>query len=90
MALVRTAGEVGVRVQEYALENTPMELTKIMDGGCVYGEFRARSTKFRAPWMSTSKDAMDMLKLTFQAEDTHHASVHMVIVEYVCKCKSHH
>ncbi len=39
----------------------------MMEGACVYGELNARSTKFRAPWMSTSKDAIDMLKLTFQA-----------------------
>lgn len=39
----------------------------MMEGGWVYGELKARSTKFRAPWMSTSNEGMVMLKFTFQA-----------------------
>ena len=46
---------------------TPTELTKIIVGAGVYGELSARSMKLRAPCMSTSKDAIDMLKFTFQA-----------------------
>ena len=49
------------------LAKIPTELTKIMDGGVVYGAPRARSIKFRMPWRSVSKEEMDRLKSTFHA-----------------------
>ena len=59
-----------VSIQERAddvLPKVPMELTKMIAGGRVYGELNAKSTKFRAACMSISNDAMVMLKLTFHA-----------------------
>lgn len=51
----------------HVLSKMPMELTKMIAGALVYGELKAKSTKLRAPWMSTSKEAIERLKLTFQA-----------------------
>lgn len=39
----------------------------MIDGGFVYGELNARSTRFLAAWMSTSNEVIDRLKSTFQA-----------------------
>ena len=45
----------------------PTELTKRIEGGVVYGEPSARSTRFLAASISTSNEVMERLKSTFQA-----------------------
>lgn len=64
-------------ISEDVLVKTLIEPTNTIVGAFVKGELMARSTRFRAPWMSGSNEATDRLKLTFQAEYNAQVSIQL-------------